>query len=370
MLHAKKKIMPDKRVIVTLVLLVLLVVNLSSQQNKASIHFEESQHNLGPIKEEDGPVKHDFLFTNKGEDPLVVTNVRTSGGISVVQWTRNPVVPGAAGSVTVEFNPQNMHGKFNRVVTVNSTGSPPTTVLRLLGEVIPRERTPEELFPREIGQLRLRSNHISLGTVHPGHTKADSVEMINLSEETLELSLTLAPSHLTAKITPQKLQPGEKGYITASFDAGVLDDWGVVTSNVRIRVNDATPPGNVLYISANIQEDFSVMTEDEKKNAPSIEFSERVFDFGSLKHGESVEHDFTFTNTGGSELIIRKVRSGCGCTAIEPQKTLLTAGESSSVKAVFNSRGFRGKQNKGITVISNDPEKPSILLRITGEVIE
>jgi hypothetical protein len=76
-----------------------------------------------------------------------------------------------------------------------------------------------------------------------------------------------------------------------------------------------------------------------------------------------------FTNKGKSDLIIRKVRAGCGCTAIAPTKTVLKPGESGTVKAVFDSRGQRGRQNKGITVVSNDPVSPTVILRITGEVL-
>jgi hypothetical protein len=168
---------------------------------------------------------------------------------------------------------------------------------------------------------------------------------------------------------PQLLKPGERGIIKATWDAGRTEDWGIITHHFRVLVNGNSTGRDIIYLSANIQEDFSGMSDEEKENAPVISFEDRVFNFGNLKHGESIEHEFLFTNTGKSELIIRSVRSGCGCTAIEPKKTLLRPGESSSIKAVFNSRGFRGRQNKGITVISNDPHSPNILLRITGDVL-
>jgi len=357
----------NKRLISVAVLFIIWSL-VCSQQNRSSIHFETGQHNLGRINEEDGPFQHEFVFVNKGDDPLLVINVRTGGGL-LVRWTRSPVQPGETGAVTVEFNPRNMPGRFNRTITLSATGNPSSVTLRLLGEVIPREKTPEELYPHQTGLLGMRSNHISFGYVTPGSVKTDSMEVINLSKEDIDLAFTGIPGHVTLEAVPQMLKPGERGVLKASWDAGRIEDWGVVTHHFRLLVNGNSPARNIVYLSANIQEDFSEMSDEEKENAPAIFFDDRVFNFGTLRHGKSVEHTFVFTNKGSSDLIIRSVRSGCGCTAIEPQKTLLKPGESGSIKAVFNSRGFRGRQNRGITVISNDPANPSIVLRITGEVV-
>lgn len=361
--------MKSTRVLFIVICALPLTWSLIAQQSGSSIHFDSSQHNFGSINEAGGAVHHDFIFTNKGTDPLVVTNVRSGGGIAVLRWTRSPVLPGDSGSITVEFNPVNMPGRFNRSITVSATGNPPSATLRLLGEVIPRERGPEELYPYETGLLRLRSNHISFGNVPPGSVKTDTLQVINLSEQELALSFTGIPGHVTLEAVPLILEPGEKGFVAATWDAGSIDDWGVITHNFRILVNSASQGRNIVYLSANIQEDFSLMSEAERANSPVIDFEDRVFDFGRIKHGDKIEHDFVFNNSGKSDLVIRRVRSGCGCTAIEPQKTLLRPGESSSIKAVFNSRGFRGRQSKGITVISNDPANPNIVLRLTGEVM-
>jgi len=67
-------------------------------------------------------------------------------------------------------------------------------------------------------------------------------------------------------------------------------------------------------------------------------------------------------------LIIRKVNSSCGCTAVSPKEKVIRPGQSSSIKAVFSSGTRVGRQNKSITVITNDPKSPNLVLRVTGEV--
>jgi hypothetical protein len=339
------------------------------QQARGEIKFEKEQHNFGVIQEADGPVTHVFEFTNTGAEPLVITNVRATAGCTVPEWTRQPVRPGEKGSIKVVFNPRNMPGRFNKSMVVSSTAMTSNKVLRVLGEVIPRERTIEDEYPFLVGSLRFRTNHMGFGTMSPTETKTDSLLFVNLTEQELSLSFPSLPRHLTVKAIPETVKPGEKGKLEISFNAEIRNDWGVVSDYFQMIISDNPVQRNYMYSSANIQEDFSKLTDKQRENAPAISFENTTYDFGKLKSDEKVEFDYVFTNTGKSDLLIRKVRAGCGCTAISPTKTVLKPGESSSVKAVFNARGQRGRQNKGITVLSNDPAKPSVILRITGEVL-
>jgi len=74
------------------------------------------------------------------------------------------------------------------------------------------------------------------------------------------------------------------------------------------------------------------------------------------------------SNNGKSELIIRNIRSSCGCTAVAPSTKVIGPGESAPIKVTFNSRGKRGRQSKSITVITNDPKNPTSRLRVSTNV--
>lgn len=361
--------MRKKFALISVLLLQVFVFTAVKGQQGPSLHFDNLQRNFGRVNELAGILKHEFIFKNKGQEPLIVTNVAAGGGISVTGWTRSPVMPGDSGAISVQFNPRNMPGRFNRAITVSATGMPSTQTLRLLGDIIPRDRTNEEIFPVVIGALRTRASHIPLGYVNPGSITKGKLDMINLSDNELDITFAGVPRHVTVTAEPEKLMPGEEGVISVTYDVSGMNDWGVVTHHFSVMVNGLSQGRNMIYVSANIQEDFSGITPEERDMAPVINFDGQIFNFGQIKHGESVSHDFTFANNGKSDLIIRRVKSGCGCTAIEPQKTLLKPGELSSIKAVFNSRGFFGRQTKSIVVISNDPANPNIVLRISGEVL-
>jgi hypothetical protein len=49
---------------------------------------------------------------------------------------------------------------------------------------------------------------------------------------------------------------------------------------------------------------------------------------------------------------------------------MIPAGKTGTIKTTFNSAGKTGQQNKTITVITNDPENPKVILWIKGEITE
>jgi hypothetical protein len=78
-----------------------------------------------------------FRFTNAGGSPLVITDVRGSCGCTVGRdWPKDPVAPGASGAITVSFDSEGRNGVQDKSVSVRANTRPPTTVLRLRGEVI------------------------------------------------------------------------------------------------------------------------------------------------------------------------------------------------------------------------------------------
>ncbi|MDZ7740844.1 MAG: DUF1573 domain-containing protein [Bacteroidota bacterium] len=76
-----------------------------------------------------------FTFTNKGQKPLVLSNVRASCGCTVPQWPREPVAPGEKGEIKVKYN-TNRPGSFNKSITVNSNAANSMVRLRIKGQVV------------------------------------------------------------------------------------------------------------------------------------------------------------------------------------------------------------------------------------------
>ena len=123
-----------------------------------------------------------------------------------------------------------------------------------------------------------------------------------------------------------------------------------------------------MSVSAKIVEDFSKLSSAQLANAPKLSFSSKVFDFGTLKEGQSKTYDFILKNNGKSDLIIRKIKSSCGCAVVKPESKIIKPGESTILKTTFNSAGKNGRQRKKIIVTTNDPKNSSVNLNIIGLV--
>ncbi len=105
-----------------------------------------------------------------------------------------------------------------------------------------------------------------------------------------------------------------------------------------------------------------------KQGPPKIVVDEKSYDFGKVKEGTNVEHVYKIKNEGEGELVIENVRSSCGCTVAQPTSKNVPPGGESEIKATFRTAGRGGKTRKTITVKSNDPVTPTLVLSIQGEI--
>jgi hypothetical protein len=104
--------------------------------------------------------------------------------------------------------------------------------------------------------------------------------------------------------------------------------------------------------------------------APDLQVETPTFNFGETYQGDKVPHVFEFTNQGDDPLIIDRVRSSCGCTAVLVSEKNIPPGGKGELKANFDSARFRGNISKTIYIYSNDPVRPTMQLHIKGSVKE
>ncbi|HPF90759.1 MAG TPA: DUF1573 domain-containing protein, partial [Flavobacteriales bacterium] len=75
-----------------------------------------------------------------GDAPLVISTFRSSCGCLVPDWDRDPVLPGATGTVRLKYDTLR-EGPFTKSATLHSNAvDAPVLVLRIKGFVRPRDR--------------------------------------------------------------------------------------------------------------------------------------------------------------------------------------------------------------------------------------
>lgn len=352
-----------------LALLLCMPFTNQAQQAKSKITFEKLQHNFGTFKEELGIQTVAFNFKNDGQLPLILNNVQASCGCTTPEWTREPVAPGAKGMIKVSYDAKNRPGVFNKTIRVSSNAENADIVLTILGEVTPRARTIEEEYPSQIGLLRAKTNYIALPSIKENQVIKDSTEIINTSDQAVQLNFKTPPPHLSAVFKPAKLAPKQKGYIVVTFDATKIKAYGFISHRIYLNIDGQDDYRNSIAVSATLEEDFSKLSAEDLKNAPVVVYDSESFDFGDIKSNSKSEHTFILKNAGKKDLVIRDVKSSCGCTAVSPSKNTVSSGESVPLKVVFDSAGKSGRQNKTITVITNDPKNPTTVLRISSNIL-
>ena len=335
-----------------------------------AMKISTSEHDFGKCKEEAGRQKFDFVVMNTGDQPLVIQNIVASCGCTTPEWTKNPIPPKGTGTITAIYDPANRPGPFNKTLSVYTNSKPQVTVLVIKGEVVPREKTVEELFIFPVGPVRFESNHLAFTNVKKNAKKMQTMQVINTSKEPAKIEFENVPPHLTLKANPLTLKPGQKGLIEGTYDATKNQAWGYTTDMVKVKVNGQVDQNVYYAVSANLVEDFSGLSKEELENAPVFDITSKTFDLGKIPGQKANDVEFTFKNSGKSDLIIRYIKSSCGCTAVQQgvQGQGIKPGESSSIKAVFNSGSYKGKVTKAIYVYTNDPKNSEVVLMLNADV--
>tara|TARA_B100001989_G_scaffold76844_1_gene52909 strand:- start:2869 stop:3381 length:513 start_codon:yes stop_codon:yes gene_type:complete len=101
---------------------------------------------------------------------------------------------------------------------------------------------------------------------------------------------------------------------------------------------------------------------------PVMTFNKTTHDFGTINEGDKVTTEFSFTNTGNSDLIIVDARGSCGCTVPKyPKNTAIKPGQSETITVSFDSNNKPGMQQKSVTLSANTSSGRE-MLRIKANV--
>lgn len=98
--------------------------------------FENETIDYGTIPHNaDG--KREFVFTNNGNKPLIITNAQGSCGCTVPSFPKEPIAPGAKGVIGVKYATDRV-GAFTKTVTLTSNAAQgESKMLTIKGNVLP-----------------------------------------------------------------------------------------------------------------------------------------------------------------------------------------------------------------------------------------
>ena len=212
-------------------------------------------------------------------------------------------------------------------------------------------------------KLVLQQSSFDFGDIKQGEIVSHTFVLTNSGGDLLKITNVQASCGCTAAV-PEKseLAPGESTNLPVKFNS--TGRMGMQKKTVKIFTNDPQSPEMTITIAGN------VVTGDQSGSVPAIYFPETQHDFGKVSEGEKVDYTFRIVNKGTSELIIKDVKSSCGCTAALLNSSSIKPGQEGTIKVEFDTKNRSGKNSKTVTVQSNDPIDPTKILTIYADIIK
>ena len=104
------------------------------QQNKWEITFEKTVIDYGTVEKGANGIR-DFVFTNTGDAPLIISNVKSTCGCTIPKKPEKPIMPGESDKIQVKYDTKRV-GFIRKSITVTSNASNPNIILKITGQVM------------------------------------------------------------------------------------------------------------------------------------------------------------------------------------------------------------------------------------------
>lgn len=82
-----------------------------------NIVLAQSHYDFGKVKKGES-VQHVYEITNTGTNPLIINAVQPGCGCTAPDYTKEPIMPGQKGNITLHFDSTNFDGKVDKFADV------------------------------------------------------------------------------------------------------------------------------------------------------------------------------------------------------------------------------------------------------------
>lgn len=123
-----------KKVMLLMAMVVGSLTYVTAQVAGPQISFDKVEHDYGTIDQGANGVT-EFVFTNTGTEPLIISKAKGSCGCTVPTWPKEPIAPGAKASIEVKYDTKRV-GPISKSVTITSNSvDNSTALLKIKGTV-------------------------------------------------------------------------------------------------------------------------------------------------------------------------------------------------------------------------------------------
>ena len=111
------------------------LIQETKNKPQTSLALSESHWDFKDVKKGES-VEHVYEVTNMGENPLIISQVKPGCGCTAPDYTKEPIMPGQKGKITLKFDSSNFEGLQNKQAEVYANVENAPIVLTFSANVV------------------------------------------------------------------------------------------------------------------------------------------------------------------------------------------------------------------------------------------
>ena len=148
------------------------------------------------------PRKVVFGFTNKGNAPLVISDVHPSCGCTSVEYTKTEIPAGGRGEILATYDAK-LLGTFTKYLEVYTNASDEPIMLSMQGRVVSSTVDFTGDFPIDLGNVRMSTNYVEFNNVNKGDKPVAEIQIVNTERGAFRPQMMHLPEYLSAEYIPE-----------------------------------------------------------------------------------------------------------------------------------------------------------------------
>ena len=360
-----------KKSYIIFILTALLFGQAAMAQEKIGegLEIDKTVHNFGDILLSSGPVSCTFTIKNTGSKPAVIYNVTSSCGCTNVSWTKEPLLPGKTGKVSVTYTNDEGAYPFDKSLTMYLSDVKKPVILKIRGVSVAQKKPLAESYPVHFGALAMKETEFKCGNLEQGSQKSNTVMVANISDKPIDVDFSNVSDKLAISVSPNPIPAQSTAEMRFTVTA-TRSLWGKnfyyaspVVNGKAVKNGDGD---SQISVWAFTKENFSSLTDSEKSKGPRPMFAESTYSFGKVKKGEMVHAEFTFKNEGTKDFCVYRVNSDACCWS-HSDIPVAAPGETVKFRVHVDTKDMPlGEALTIVTLTTNSPLRPIVNLFVAG----
>ncbi|MDR0538334.1 MAG: DUF1573 domain-containing protein [Tannerellaceae bacterium] len=361
------------------------IATLQGQTRKtAEISADLLLYDFGTIAESEEGAAHTFSIRNTGTAPLLINNIYASCGCARPEWPKTPVEPGATAEIKINYHSKGRLGPFRKSLSITSNAGNSPLTLYIKGNVTPKPDEPALpilVYPYSLGCLKLESMTIAHSSAYPGDTIRDTIRFMNDGLSPIKLRTGKLPAGLSVNLAPSTILPGANGEITLSMRTDEIGQLGRASISFPLLAESdsakkRTVVESLILIRTNILDNYARLSLPGRTQKPQPQYSSSHISFGRIsdqrsgspsKSGKKSTLPLKITNSGTAALLIYSISCDNPLVEISGNKREISPGSSAEYKISIRPKNITSEISDDIYVVSNFPDEPVKLIKVTVE---